>query len=269
MSAKRFGTSCASVVCLGWLVSACATDVRPPHAGADGGDGGIRPAPADATSDGGACSGISQCGFPCPAGTVNPRDQNGCEHTCTCVLVEHASAGPVPLKMYTTCGDPVCGGPRANPGVPMCASSDVEGAPCRIEGVRCDFQSQCNQLLVCARKDPKTQVGGCPISRRSFKSDVHYLDASEIARYQQELLTMKLATWRYKHNPARRRLGFIIDDHESSVAVEDPGDRVDLYGYASLAVAALQRQAQQIAALEREVTLLKRALKEGPTPRNK
>jgi hypothetical protein len=76
---------------------------------------------------------------------------------------------------------------------------------------------------------------------------------------------MKLATWRYKHSPDRRRLGFIIDDHESSVAVEDPGDRVDLYGYASLAVPTLQRQAQQIPTLEREVTLLKRALKRRRT----
>jgi hypothetical protein len=158
----------------------------------------------------------------------------------------------------------VCGGPRTNPGVPVCASSDVEGAVCRIEGARCDPQSQCNQLLVCARKDPKSQVGGCPISRLSYKSDVHYLDASELERYQQELLTLRLATWRYKHSPARQRLGFIIDDHESSVAVEDPGDRVDLYGYASLAVATLQRQAQQIAALEHEVALLKRALEKRP-----
>jgi hypothetical protein len=72
--------------------------------------------------------------------------------------------GPVPLKMYTTCGDPVCSGPRANPGVSMCGAADVEGAVCKIEGARCDLGNQCNQLLVCARKDPKTQPGGCPIA---------------------------------------------------------------------------------------------------------
>jgi hypothetical protein len=220
------------------------------------------------TGDGpGLCDGIAQCGFPCPDGTVNPKDQNGCQHTCTCVLVENAAAGPVAMKMHSTCGDPACAGPGTHPGIPLCATSDVEGVACNVEGARCDLRNDCNQLLTCARKDPKEQLGGCPISRRSYKRDIHYLAPAELARYQDELLGLKLATWRYRDAPARTRLGFIIDDHERSVAVEATGDRIDLYGYTSLAVATLQRQARQIAALEREVATLRRELRPPPDRR--
>jgi hypothetical protein len=276
----------ACILAFGLLSCACMKDEQSLGSGEDQRDGkseaGAPDAPADAGSSadakapdvpsGGVCDGIPLCSWPCPAGTVNPLDQNGCQHTCTCVLEEFASQGPVALGMYSTCGDPVCMGSRPHPGVAMCATSDVEGATCRIEGASCDPRSDCNQLLVCARKDPKMQVGGCPISRRSYKTDIHYLDGQELARYEQELLALKLATWRYKGAPDRERLGFIIDDGESSIAVESTGDRVDLYGYASLAVAALQRQAQQIAALEREVALLKRALakeRKTRTPRDR
>ena len=68
---------------------------------------------------------------------------------------------------------------------------------------------------------------------------------------------MKLATWRYKQDPARERLGFMIDDNEQSVAVDLDRDLVDLYGYASLAVATVQLQAQEIEALKREVAEIK------------
>jgi hypothetical protein len=54
---------------------------------------------------------------------------------------------------------------------------------------------------------------------------------------------MRLATWRYKQDPSKERLGFIIDDNERSVAVDGRRDMVDLYGYTSLAVAAIQNQA--------------------------
>jgi hypothetical protein len=252
----------AKVLIAALLVAACKANEQSLGTGADGGEGGSEVSAADLPTDTATCEGISQCSFPCPDGTVNPKDQNGCEHTCTCVLAEVAAAGPVPLQMYSSCGDPVCGGaPRPMPGVPACATSDVEGVRCAIEGIRCNLQNECNQVLICARRDPKTAlVGGCPISRRSYKRDIHYLGAKELAPYERELLDLKLATWRYKHDPARLRLGFIIDDKGSSVAVEGTGDRVDLYGYASLAVATLQRQARQIAALEREVARLRRQL---------
>jgi hypothetical protein len=160
------------------------------------------------------------------------------------------------LKRYLTCGDPVCRGYTAGSGAPLC-SSEIAGDVCSVEGQRCDPKDQCNALLVCASSDPRMQPPGCPISRRRFKSNVHYLAPAELARYRDQLLAMKLATWRYKQDPARERLGFMIDDNEQSVAVDLDRDLVDLYGYASLAVATVQLQAQEIEALKREVAEIK------------
>ncbi|MGH7896283.1 MAG: hypothetical protein ACREQL_16575, partial [Candidatus Binatia bacterium] len=55
-------------------------------------------------------------------------------------------------------------------------------------------------------------------------------------------------------------LGFIIDDVGTSPAVAADGGHVDLYGYTSMAVAAIQAQQKRIEALEREVAALRRAL---------
>lgn len=69
---------------------------------------------------------------------------------------------------------------------------------------------------------------------------------------------MRLATWRYKQDPSKQHLGFIIDDNEQYHAVDPARDMVDLYGYTSLAVAALQVQAREIEALRREVAELRK-----------
>ena len=59
---------------------------------------------------------------------------------------------------------------------------------------------------------------------------------------------------------ATSRLGFIIEDVEPSLSVDAPDDMVDLYGYTTMTVAALQAQARELAALRREVAGLKRDL---------
>jgi hypothetical protein len=107
------------------------------------------------------------------------------------------------------------------------------------------------------------QQTGTPVfSRASYKQDIHYLDPNERAVYAQEVLNFKLATYRYKTDGDRGRmnLGFIIDDVEPSVSVYADTDRVDLYGYTSITVAALQEQAATIDGLRRELETLKGAL---------
>lgn len=153
------------------------------------------------------------------------------------------------LKFYETCGDPVCGGHRASE-VPACTSETV-GAACSDAGVQCDPGNDCNSYIVCADSDPKMQPGGCPISRRAYKEDIHYLSDEELAQAKQALLAIPLATYKYRDAKDKRtNLGFIIEDVEPSAAVDSRRDQVDLYGYLSMAVATLKLQEERIRALE-------------------
>ncbi|WP_438006450.1 tail fiber domain-containing protein [Sorangium sp. So ce321] len=169
------------------------------------------------------------------------------------------SGGGAALRWYVTCGDPVCGGHRPNPEVAPC-TDQKEGASCVALDAACDPGNDCNSHLLCTTSDPT--LAGCPRSRARYKHDIQYLPASELARVHDELVRMPLATWRYNHEGERGRehLGFIIDDDPASPAVAGDGDHVDLYGYTSMAVAAVQVQEKQIAALQQEIAALRREL---------
>jgi hypothetical protein len=224
---------------------------------------------AATVNPGDLCAGIPQCQFPpCPNGT-NPVDVNGCVHTCECTTGEGDAgpgkttpdAGAPQLTWWYTCGDPLCRGYAGPSSTPLC-TTEKAGDPCRGDVARCDPKDDCNRVLVCGSKDPRPAPGqgGCPISRAAFKQDIRYLEPAELARYGEELLRMKLATWRYKQDPSKERLGFMIDDNERSVAVDGRRDMVDLYGYTSLAVAAIQNQARELQALKAEMAEIKSAL---------
>jgi hypothetical protein len=234
------------------------------NGGGSGGEAGGTGATGGTANEGGSsgssCDDVPQCEFACPEGTVNPVDSNGCSYTCQCVM---PGTAPNTLRMYTTCGDPVCMGYSGPGDLPACGS-EQHGDICNIEGARCDLQDGCNGKLVCATSDPQLQPGGCPISRRDYKLDIHYLAQEDLARYQREVLEMKLATWRYKHDPAKTRVGIIIDDDEQSQAVDAARNMVDVYGYTSMAIAAVQIQARQIEALQNEVNRLKESCSAPP-----
>jgi len=156
----------------------------------------------------------------------------------------------------------VCGGPPLQSGVPACTAEHV-GDPCPCLGTTCDPGDACHRLLECAISDP-THGGMCPISRRAYKTNIEYLSAEDIKRLHDDLLTFRLASYRYAvagASPASH-LGFIIDDVAPSPSVTEGGDTVDLYGYASMAVAAVQTQAREIAALQREVESLQATIKQ-------
>jgi hypothetical protein len=173
--------------------------------------------------------------------------------------------GSPSLTWYTTCGDPVCGpGGTTSTGETPCTTSETEGAACTDEGRLCDPGTGCGTNLICATTDPKTGPGGCPISRARFKKDIQYVTPAERTAYAARVLETPLATWRYKSSTdSRKHLGFIIEDVEPSPSVDAARDRVDLYGYTTMVVAALQEQAAEIAALRAEVQALRSA--EGPT----
>jgi len=166
---------------------------------------------------------------------------------------------PSGYTWFTTCGDPVCTTPDPDdPGVPNC-TTEQESDPCTTPGAVCEVPGDsCGQKLLCATEDPKS--GTCPISRARHKDSISFLGASELEQVRDEFLRMKMARWHYKTEPVatREHLGFIIDEQPAdSPAVMGNGERVDLYGYTSMAAATLQVQQKQIEALEREVQALR------------
>ncbi len=157
---------------------------------------------------------------------------------------------------YYSCGDPVCTGYRPPAGVARC-TTEAEGQSCSVEGSRCDPMDGCNRLLVCAQTDPR--LGPCPISARRFKRDLRYLTDAEREACAREVGGIRLARYRYEGSTTER-LGFVLEDNPSSAAVDPERDMVDLYGYSSLAVAALQVQERRIERLERRLQELEQAL---------
>ncbi|MBI3185151.1 MAG: hypothetical protein HYZ28_23695 [Myxococcales bacterium] len=210
---------------------------------------------------------INCCYSKCaPNETLQCLGGNICGYPCTCVPSSAdagvADAGSA-LSWYTTCGDPVCRGWTAKAGVPLC-TTEKEGNPCSVDGAQCDPQDPCNVLLQCASKDPK-QGGMCPISRARFKEDIELVTKAELLRYHDELMGLPLATYRYKEGLGQNRhLGFIIDGNESLICVRPERDQVDVYGYTSMAVAALKVQAAQLAELREELASLKASLPREP-----
>jgi hypothetical protein len=215
-----------------------------------------------------ACGADSQCddGIACS----QDRCESGvCHHECVCVDALGGSRccpGPAAecprLRWFFTCGDPVCGGHRDS-GAPACTGGETAGSPCTPAGATCDPDDDfCNRLLRCSWEDPTRY--GCPISRRRYKRDVRYLEPDDLRRLYDELLRHRLATYRYAtaDEGSTPRLGFIIDDVPTSPAVDASGERVDLYGYASMAVAAVQAQARDIERLRDEVEALRSELRE-------
>jgi hypothetical protein len=186
---------------------------------------------------------------------------------CTAGVCHSEVEVPGPLQWYSTCGDPVCGGYVPPDGVPLCTPEQMAGAACDVEGATCDPMSECNALLVCATEDPKPQEPGCPISRARFKTEIEYLQPADLDRYAADLRSLRLATYRYREAPAGAppRLGVILEDNEQGIWVDARHDRVDLYGYASLAVATLQLQQKQIAAMQVEIDRLSEQLQLSPT----
>lgn len=148
--------------------------------------------------------------------------------------------------------------------MPLCTASAVSvGDVCggTTQGTTCDPIDACNALLQCDTSDPTLQSGGCPLSLAKYKREIHYLSSNERQKASEDLLKMKLATWRYRDglDDGADHFGFMIDDVPGSAAVRPDGGHVDLYGYTSLAVAAIQQQQVELDALKVEIEALKAA----------
>jgi hypothetical protein len=234
----------------------------------------------DAESAQSTCEGLGGAAFGLCTAFCDAMDCAGDSPQATeeaCHRVEekfHQITGSAPpcrasLRFFYTCGDPVCRGYTGSTGVPGCTAEQLAGEPCSEMGTSCDPMDGCNRLLVCTNVDPTT--GGCPISRREAKTNIRYLDDRAVLRLHDEVMRIRLATYKYKAaaETGKTHLGFIIDDVAPSPAVHPSGNTVDLYGYTSMAVAALQMQARQIEALKSDLEVLREQMKrrEGPTAR--
>lgn len=221
----------------------------------------VAPNPSDcaptraSVPDGQACSSTSvcsydgaicSCGTHCPNYPVRPRD---CD----------ADAGVTTGCCDTTkvtwgCfeGPPYCPANRPRVGS-ACTAADQ---PCALAP-----PAECGQaILQCTNGVWTEPFATCPISTAKAKREIAYADGAAIDRLHDDLMSVKLASYRYKPNVAAddaRHLGFVIEDMpEGSPAVLASRDRVDLYGYASMAVASLQHQQREIDALKAEVARL-------------
>jgi hypothetical protein len=199
--------------------------------------------------------------YACYQNATCERQGNGdCAWTQTDALKACLGGGVGTLQWFESCGAPVCTAdlePFDDASIPNCTTEKVSDA-CSESGARCDGVATCGATLICATSDPQSGAGGCPRSRARFKQDIHYLDGDALAQYHEQVVHMPLASYRYKQSAAdseaSEQLGFIIDDIEPSAAAS--GDRVNLYGYLSMAVAAIKVQQRQIDTLERKLEQL-------------
>jgi hypothetical protein len=216
----------------------------PADAGTGGGTGGSGGGVGGST--GGVCNLACVRGKHCEVVQVQCI-KAPCPGMATCVDDTDAGAGT--LRWVASCGTPVCMATPGNfddPSIPNCTTQMLD-QPCTTAGDRCDGVLGCGATYLCATQAPVA----CPISRAKYKQEIDYLDAAGREQYHEQITRMPLASYRYKDAPEVPQLGFIIDDIEPSVAVS--GDHVNLYGYLSMAVAAIQVQDQQIKALEQQL----------------
>lgn len=152
------------------------------------------------------------------------------------------------LKWFATCGDPACSSWHAKVGIADCATATTVGVSCSKADELCDPHNDCNGLLKCSDVDPRKGPGGCPISRRAWKSEITYLDDAARQLQAQQLLSTPLVRG--------------DDGQLTLLGVTPPAEQMrdsmlDLYGALSASVATLQSQQQQLDALQAEVQKLK------------
>ena len=186
--------------------------------------------------DGARCS----CGVFCPSYPVGQQPCNpdaGITTNC-CDLSK-------PKTWFCFDGPKSCTAPRPHLGDP-CTTGDTCALGPPVE---------CGQsVLACTDGTWQFPNNQCPISTRQAKKEIDYVSPDDAARLRRELLDVRVASYRYKAGDPSRHLGFVIEDMPAgSPAVLTSRDRVDLYGYVSMAVVAIQEQQKQIDRLESEL----------------
>ncbi len=199
-----------------------------------------------------ACSGALTCeydGAHCFCGPFCPSfptEQQKCDADAG--IVDNC-CDAAKLSWHCFTGPAYCPSPRPRVGT-ACATG---AGPCAVE-----VPGECGQTLIECRDGVwNVRNDGCPISTARAKEAIAYVGADDADRLREGLMAVRLATYRYKQGDEARHRGFVIEDlPPGSPAVLPARDRVDLYGYVSMAVAALQQHDREIAALRADVARL-------------
>jgi hypothetical protein len=208
------------------------------------------PATPAAIDAGSSCSASSTCNY----GSSNCS----CDHYCRLYPIPLSPCNPdagftqyccdLSGTPYWTCFD----------GPPYCATNRPSiGDPCTQQGASCAITPavECEQqFLICNSGHWEPNLSSCPISTARAKRDINYLGPDDVLRLRKALLDIRLARYRYILGDPSEHLGFVIEDMPAgSPAVLASRDRVDLYGYLSMAVATIQEQQRQIDALKQQL----------------
>ncbi len=200
------------------------------------------PASYAAVPVGSTCTTAQSCTYP--------------QGTCSCEIY----CGPQgPVGRVCDAGTPltwVCTG--ASNGCP--AIRPHAGTACTQEQQFCSYGDCSEPAMRCVNGAWQLQQQGCPVSTRTKKQEIRYLDEADLQALTDRTLSTRLATYRYTSGDPSQHLGFIIEDDPESPAVMSDRGHVDLYAYSSMAVATLQMQGREIAELRREVDALKREI---------
>lgn len=161
-------------------------------------------------------------------------------------------------------GSPTWQCDRQPPAVGCPAASPRFGDVCSQEGLNCEYGCNSPNGAVTCRSGvwQRGSFDNCPMSTRALKRDIEYVSATEADALAAQVRATRLATYEYTipSMAGRRRLGFILENQPASFAADPERSQVDLYGYTSLLVAAVQSQARQIETLQRQVEDLQRQL---------
>lgn len=167
---------------------------------------------------------------------------------CTCT---NCDGGPAPH-----CEGPTTWHCQAPPTDPACPTSPPNvGTACTVEGKICAYGCSANGQRVCTGGLWAARPGNCPISTAAWKKDIEYLDDAQLQSLARDAQSLKLARWVYKTEPTGTtpHVGIVVEDALGTPAVAPSKDRVDLYGYTSMALAIAQTQQKQIEALEKRI----------------
>ncbi len=156
----------------------------------------------------------------------------------------------------------------ADPSTDLCSDLGVAAdAPCNEDGATCVLQpaftcqstsgSSSEYAMTCRNEPYPDDAGNCPMSSRSVKRDIHYIEAGERKQLAGEVLNVKLARYHYRDTKKPGlRLGYILEDQPR--ASFSGSERVDLYAYISAVVALTQEQQREIDSLKTEIEVLKK-----------